>query len=134
MIVSVVNSTLQMLQAMSKEDVTELIERMYEDSALYAEIVHCDILTENLNLAQKKEFIAGTLPREVYMPKFHQDLYKNYDLLFLNKITYMSNVLFRGAAKSSIKNIMACRIISYASDYVMLYVGVLLKNSLPKML
>ena len=112
-----------MLLAMSKPDVLDLIEKMSTDTALYAEIVHCDILTDDLTDDEKIRFIKGTLPREVYMPVFHQKMYAHYDLLLANKITYMSNVLFRGGAKSTIKNIVECKIICYMLKQVSMYIG-----------
>lgn len=120
----VVTATLAMINNMSSDERQELIRLIDTDVSKFAEICFPHIMVENLeNPEDVKGFLTGTLQREVYMPKYQQEMYKNYSDLFADVIDYIANILFRGAAKTTLKDIAVSNAICFGKYEVIVLIN-----------
>lgn len=124
--ISVQDSLRERLTTLSEtnpEGFKNLLMQCREDSKLFAEMFCADIITENLTDKQKEEYLNGTLDREIYMPKYMQLMYEAYDDLFMGRKSNAAFVLFRGAAKSTIKVIVTVKAICFALEPGILFIS-----------
>lgn len=124
--ISVQQTIIDRLTALSEADpegFKALLYNMRNDSKLFAEMICSDILTENLTDQQKRQYLEGTLDREVYMPQYMQRMYDAYDDMFMGRKFNSAFILYRGAAKSTIKVIATVKAICFALEPGILFIS-----------
>lgn len=110
---NILQSTYDAIIALDIKDQIDLARIIRKDLKFYAEIVMPHILTQKLDDEEKHLFQMQELPRETYMPEYQQTMYDNYSAMFNGIIDYLANVVFRGAAKTTIKNIAVSMAIGF---------------------
>jgi len=126
MMISIQQTIIDRFTKLSEEDpegFSLLLHNLRNDTKLFAEMICSDILTENLTEKQKQEYINGTLDREVYMPKYMQRMYDSYDDMFMGRKFNAAFILYRGAAKSTIKCIATVKAICFALEPGILFIS-----------
>jgi len=89
------------LNSLSKPEIATLKRDMFHSKELYARVCYPHVVTE--------------------VPQFHSDIYNIHDQLARGNGTYAALVLFRGAAKSTIKTISSSHDISYRLEKVSVF-------------
>lgn len=111
------------LKENNPQQLQDMLYQMRVSTKLYVETVHCDILTESLSDAEKLAFLNGELDREIYMPDYMVKMYDIYDDIFAGRKTDAAFVLYRGAAKSSIKVMATCKAIAFALEPSIVFIS-----------
>lgn len=111
------------LNTLTNEEKIALYKKMEASNEFFVKMVFPHILTENLTAKQKLEFEAGTLDEDYYMPPFHKIIYAKYDKLLAGEIDNLGLVLFRGAAKSTIKRLITIKAILFKMKKCIVFIS-----------
>lgn len=108
---------------MNADDKQDLYDAMLHSNELFARVCVPHILTENLTPKQRLAYEDGTLDDDIIVPQFHKEMYKMYDDLLAGKMDNLGFILFRGAAKSTLKKIITLKCICYGIEPLIVYIG-----------
>jgi hypothetical protein len=127
--INLTEATLLSLQSMNPSQIAELGEHMRYDSKKYASIIFPDLLAEKWTDEKRIAFLNGELYVHEIFPEHHLRMYQIYDDLIDGQLRNAAMILFREAAKTSLKRVIATKIISYAIFPVQLFVSETLEQA-----
>lgn len=121
--IDVIKATLDGLKEMSQERIDNLAGLMRYDSKMFVKVCFPDIITSNWTDEKKIQFLKGELKDPEIFPPHHLEMYKAYDEWIDGDVSYLCFVLFRKAAKTSLKRFIATKIVCYHLTNVMMFVS-----------
>ncbi len=121
--IDLVQATLNGLKEMSQEEIDNLSELMRYDSKMFVKVCFPEIISSNWTDEKKIRFIKGQLKDAEIFPPHHLEMYKAYDEWIDGDVSYLCFVLFRKAAKTSLKRFIATKIVCYHLTNVMMFVS-----------